>query len=161
MFQDLTEKFDHVIRKLKGHGKLSEKNISETMREIRRVLLEADVNYKVAKNFIKDVEQRALGQDVIKSITPGQLVVIEIDEGQVRKIAEALRDTPGKLVEINHVMQHATHVPMLAGDASGKLVAVKKEILEVAQIAKACRHVAGDLVCMDVELLQAAQIAKT
>jgi len=75
MFQDLTEKFDHVIRKLKGHGKLSEKNISETMREIRRVLLEADVNYKVAKEFIANVEQRALGQEVIKSITPGQLVV--------------------------------------------------------------------------------------
>ena len=85
MFQDLTEKFDHVVRKLKGHGKLSEKNISETMREIRRVLLEADVNYKVAKTFIKNVEQRALGQDVIKSITPGQLVV-KIIHDELKKL---------------------------------------------------------------------------
>ncbi|MBN2410294.1 signal recognition particle protein [candidate division KSB1 bacterium] len=85
MFQDLTEKFDHVLRKLKGHGKLSEKNISETMREIRRVLLEADVNYKVVKNFIHDVEQRALGQEVIKSITPGQLVV-KIIHDELKKL---------------------------------------------------------------------------
>ena len=75
MFQELTEKFDDVLRKLKGRGKLSEKNIADSMREIRRVLLEADVNYKIAKNFIKDVEQRALGQDVLKSITPGQQIV--------------------------------------------------------------------------------------
>lgn len=75
MFQELTEKFDDVLRKLKGRGKLSEKNIADSMREIRRVLLEADVNYRIAKKFIKDVEQRALGQEVLKSITPGQQIV--------------------------------------------------------------------------------------
>ncbi len=75
MFNEISEKFDGVIRKLKGHGKLSEKNISETMREVRRVLLEADVNYKVAKQFIADVQERAIGQEVVKSITPGQQVV--------------------------------------------------------------------------------------
>ncbi len=75
MFQELYEKLDNVFRKLKGHGKLSEKNISDSMREIRRVLLEADVNYKVARQFIKNVEQRALGHDVIKSVTPGQMVI--------------------------------------------------------------------------------------
>ena len=75
MFQDLTEKLETVLRKLKGHGKLTEKNISESMREIRRVLLEADVNYKVARQFIAGVEQKALGQEVLKSITPGQQVV--------------------------------------------------------------------------------------
>ncbi|NOY57563.1 MAG: signal recognition particle protein [Calditrichaeota bacterium] len=75
MFQELSEKLDTVIRKLKGRGKLTEQNVSESMREIRRVLLEADVNYKIAKKFINEVEQKALGKQVLKSITPGQQIV--------------------------------------------------------------------------------------
>ena len=75
MLQDLTEKLDSVLKNLRGKGKLSEKNISDTMREIRRVLLEADVNYKIAKQFIAQVQQKAVGQQVLKSITPGQQVV--------------------------------------------------------------------------------------
>ena len=75
MFQDLTEKLEVVIKKLKGHGKLTEKNIADTLKEVRRVLLEADVNYKVAKAFISAVQERALGQKVLKSITPGQQLV--------------------------------------------------------------------------------------
>ncbi|HPG38013.1 MAG TPA: signal recognition particle protein [bacterium] len=85
MFQELTEKFDAVIRTLKGYGKLSDKNIADSMREIRRVLLEADVNYLVAKNFIADVQQRAIGQEVLKSITPGQLVV-KIIHDELKKL---------------------------------------------------------------------------
>ncbi len=72
MFQDLVEKFEDVFKKLRGHGKLTEKNIAETTREIRRVLLEADVNFKVAKDFIARVQEKALGQEVLKSITPAQ-----------------------------------------------------------------------------------------
>ncbi|MDZ7339302.1 MAG: signal recognition particle protein [candidate division KSB1 bacterium] len=75
MFQDIASKFDAVIRKLRGHGKLTEKNIAETMREVRRVLLEADVNYRVVKEFIDQVQQKALGTEVMRSVTPGQLVV--------------------------------------------------------------------------------------
>ncbi|MBC7188323.1 MAG: signal recognition particle protein [Calditrichaeota bacterium] len=75
MFQEIATKFDAVIRKLRGHGKLTEKNIAETMREVRRVLLEADVNYRVVKDFIDHVQQRALGVEVMRSVTPGQLVV--------------------------------------------------------------------------------------
>ncbi len=75
MFQDLTERFEGVFKKLRGHGKLSEKNVDDTMREIRRVLLEADVNFKVAKDFIASVQKKALGQDVLKSISPGQQVI--------------------------------------------------------------------------------------
>ncbi len=75
MFQEISEKFDGIFKRLRGHGKLSEKNISETMREVRRVLLEADVNYKVARRFIASVEEKAVGQNVLKSITPGQQVV--------------------------------------------------------------------------------------
>ncbi len=75
MFQDITEKFDGVFKKLKGHGKLTEANVSETMRLVRRVLLEADVNFKVAKDFVAGVQDKAMGHDVLKSITPAQQVI--------------------------------------------------------------------------------------
>ena len=88
MFQEITTKFDSVFRKLKGHGKITEKNIADTLRDVRRVLLEADVNYKVAKRFIADVQERALGQDVIKSITPGQQMIKIIQDELVRLMGE-------------------------------------------------------------------------
>lgn len=75
MFQDLSEKLEVVLKKLKGQGKLTEKNISDSLKEVRRVLLEADVNYKVAKAFIAAVQEKSLGQKVLKSITPGQQIV--------------------------------------------------------------------------------------
>ncbi|GBD93996.1 signal recognition particle protein [bacterium BMS3Abin05] len=75
MFEDLTRKLDHVLKKIKGQGKLSEKNIADSLREVRKVLLEADVNYKVAKEFVKSVQEKSLGQAVLKSITPGQQIV--------------------------------------------------------------------------------------
>ncbi len=75
MFQDLTDKLDGVFKKLRGHGKLSEANISESLRQVRRVLLEADVNFRVAKEFVGVVQEKALGQEVLKSITPAQQVV--------------------------------------------------------------------------------------
>ncbi len=75
MFEDLTRKLDGVLKKIKGRGKLTEKNIADALREVRQVLLEADVNYKVAKSFIQSVQEKAVGQEVLKSITPGQQVV--------------------------------------------------------------------------------------
>jgi signal recognition particle subunit SRP54 len=74
MFEDLSLKFENTLKKIRGQGKLTEKNISDTLREIRRVLLDADVNYKVAKEFIENVTTKALGQQVITSISPGQLI---------------------------------------------------------------------------------------
>ena len=74
MFEDLTLKLETALKKIKGQGKLTEKNISDSLREIRRVLLDADVNYKVAKDFIEKVSEKALGKEVIASITPGQLI---------------------------------------------------------------------------------------
>lgn len=74
MLEDLSLKLDKALKKITGQGKLTEKNISETLREIRRVLLDADVNFKVAKDFIEKVSQKALGQEVLASITPGQLI---------------------------------------------------------------------------------------
>jgi signal recognition particle subunit SRP54 len=74
MLEDLSEKLERVLKKITGQGRISEANISETLREIRRVLLDADVNYKVAKQFIDDVKEKAIGKEVLTSVTPGQLI---------------------------------------------------------------------------------------
>ena len=75
MFSQLSDGLEGVFKKLKGQGKISEKNISDAMREIRMALLEADVDFSVAKKFIASVKDEALGEKVLKSITPGQQVV--------------------------------------------------------------------------------------
>jgi signal recognition particle subunit SRP54 len=75
MFEELTSRFEAVFQKLRGRGKLSEENIAEAMREVRRALLEADVNFRVAKQFIERVQAKAVGAEVLQSITPGQQVV--------------------------------------------------------------------------------------
>jgi len=75
MFDNLTDKLDLVFKKLKGHGKLTEKNVEEGLKEVRIALLEADVHYKVVKKLIADIKERALGQEVMASLTPGQQVV--------------------------------------------------------------------------------------
>ncbi|MFN3694485.1 MAG: signal recognition particle receptor subunit alpha, partial [Ignavibacterium sp.] len=74
MFEELSLKLDAALKKITGQGRLTEANISDTLREIRRILLDADVNYKVAKEFIEKVKEKALGKEVIASITPGQLI---------------------------------------------------------------------------------------
>jgi signal recognition particle subunit SRP54 len=75
MFENLTEKFNRTFKRLRGQGKLSEKTIKEALREVRFALLEADVNYKVAKQFVADLGERAVGSEVMESLTPGQQVV--------------------------------------------------------------------------------------
>lgn len=75
MFDNLQKRLDSVFKKLKGYGRLTEENIQEGLREVRLALLEADVNYKVVKDFIAKVKERALGQEVMESLTPGQQVV--------------------------------------------------------------------------------------
>jgi signal recognition particle subunit SRP54 len=74
MLEELSLKLETTLKKVRGQGRLNEKNISDTLREIRRVLLDADVNYKVAKEFIEKVSGKALGAEVIASISPGQLI---------------------------------------------------------------------------------------
>jgi signal recognition particle subunit SRP54 len=81
MFENLSSKLDAIFKRLKGHGKLTEQNITEALKEVRIVLLEADVNFKVVKDFIQSVEQRAIGQEVMASLTPAQqLIKIVKDE---------------------------------------------------------------------------------
>ncbi len=80
MFENLNDKLNSVLKKLKGHGKLTEKNIEEGLREVRMALLEADVHYRVVKKFISDIKARALGEEVLSSLTPGQQVVKIVNE---------------------------------------------------------------------------------
>ena len=75
MFDNLSDKLDKAFHILKGHGKISEVNVAETLKEVRRALLDADVNFKIAKDFTNKVKEKALGQDVLTTLQPGQLMV--------------------------------------------------------------------------------------
>ena len=79
-FEGLADKLSNAFKKLKNKGKLSENDVKEAMREVRLALLEADVNYKVAKDFTNKVTERAVGQDVMESLTPAQMVIKIVDE---------------------------------------------------------------------------------
>ena len=80
MFENLSDNLESVFKKLKGQGKLTEKNIEEGLREVRIALLEADVHFRVVKRFIADIRAQALGQEVMTSLTPGQQVVKIVNE---------------------------------------------------------------------------------
>ena len=75
MFENLTDKFEKAFKILKGQGQITEINVAETLKEVRRALLDADVNFKTAKDFTNTVKEKALGRDVLKSVSPGQLMV--------------------------------------------------------------------------------------
>ena len=80
VFESLSEKLQNALGKLKGRGKLTEKDVNSSMREVKLALLEADVNFKVVKNFINDVKERAVGSEVMESLTPGQQIVKIVNE---------------------------------------------------------------------------------
>ena len=84
MFESLSEKLSRTFKKLKGQGRLTEKNIQEALKEVRIALLEADVNYKVVKKFVEDIRQSATGQSVLDSLTPGQQVIKIVNEELIR-----------------------------------------------------------------------------
>jgi signal recognition particle subunit SRP54 len=84
MFDLLTEKLSRVFKELRGRGRLSEKDIEAALKGIRLALLEADVNYKVVKNLLEEIKQRALGQDVMESLTPGQQVIKIVNEELIK-----------------------------------------------------------------------------
>lgn len=79
-FDGLSDKLQGIIKKLKGKGKISETELKEVLREVRIALLEADVNFKVVKDFVKNINEKALGQDVLESLTPGQQIVKLVNE---------------------------------------------------------------------------------
>lgn len=74
-FEGLSSRLQAITRKLGGKARITESDLKEVMREVKLALLEADVNYKIVKGFVSSVEQKALGQDVLKSLTPGQQVI--------------------------------------------------------------------------------------
>ena len=99
-FEGLADRLQSTLQKLKGKGKVNEADVKEMMREVRLALLEADVNFKVVKDFVKRVSERAVGQDVLKSLTPGQQVIKVVQEeltalmgGEQSKIAVAPKAT--------------------------------------------------------------------
>ncbi len=95
MFDSLSEKLQSVFKNLRGYGKLTEKNVADALREVRVALLEADVNYKVAKDFIERTKQRALGQEVLASITPGQQIIKVVHDELVALMGGNDSDAPG------------------------------------------------------------------
>src|SRR5437867_519708 len=88
MFDALGDKLQAVFKNLRGYGKLTEKNVADALREVRVALLEADVNYKVAKDFIERTKQRALGQEVLSSVTPGQQIIKVVHDELVTLMGE-------------------------------------------------------------------------
>src|SRR5665811_2130647 len=75
MFENLSDKLDRAFKVLKGQGSITEINVAETLKEIRRALLDADVNYKIAKTFTDNIKQQALGQKIMTSVKPGQMMI--------------------------------------------------------------------------------------
>lgn len=112
MFENLNEKLERSFKLLKGQGKITEINIAETLKEVRRALLDADVNFKIAKTFTENVRKKALGQDVINALKPGQLMVKIVHD----ELAELMG---GKFVDIN--LKGNPSIILIAGlQGSGK-----------------------------------------
>ena len=82
-FDSLSDKLQNIFKKLKGKGRLSEADVKAAMKEVKMALLEADVNFKVVKQFVNTVTERAIGQDVMSSLTPGQMVIKIVNEEMV------------------------------------------------------------------------------
>jgi signal recognition particle subunit SRP54 len=92
MFESLTEKLNHALKNLTGRGKLTAENIADALKEVRLALLEADVNYKIVKKLIEDIRQRAVGTEVLESLTPGQQVIKIVNEELTRLMGEARQE---------------------------------------------------------------------
>jgi signal recognition particle subunit SRP54 len=119
MFESLSDRLQNVLGELRSHGKLSEADIDKAMREIRLALLEADVNFKVVREFVKHVKERALGQDVLESLTPGQQVVKIVNE----ELTELMGAGDSKLA----FSGHSPTIILMAGlQGSGKTTTCAK-----------------------------------
>ena len=119
VFENLAEKLQNALGKLKSKGKLSEKDVDLAMREVKLALLEADVNFKVVKNFIKDVKERAVGAEVMESLTPGQQVIKIVNE-------ELTKLMGGKESKINLASNPPTIILMCGLQGAGKTTTAGK-----------------------------------
>ena len=112
MFESLSDKLDHAFKILKGQGRITEINVAETLKEVRKALLDADVNYKVAKSFTDRVKEKALGRDVLIAVSPGQLLVKIVKE----ELTELMG---GQAADIN--LKESPSIILMAGlQGSGK-----------------------------------------
>ena len=92
MLDNLGSRFQEIFKKVRGHGKLSESNIKEALKEVRMSLLEADVNYKVVKDFTNKILEKSVGTDVLKGINPGQQFVKVVNDELVELLGEQIQD---------------------------------------------------------------------
>ena len=99
MFENLSEKLERSFKVLKGEGRITEINVAETLKEVRKALLDADVNYKVAKQFTDTVKAKAMGMNVLTAVKPGQLMVKIVHD----ELAELMG---GQAVDIERVASH-------------------------------------------------------
>ena len=139
MFQTLTQNLSKIFHKLKGHGALTEEQIDLAMREIRVALLEADVSLSVAKDFIASVKERALGQEVVHSISPGQMVV-KIFHDELIKILSSPEDEQ----ILNLKSTPPVNIMMVGLQGSGKTTASAKISLRLKNLGKKCLLVSLD-----------------
>ena len=138
MFDNLSDRLAHTFKRLKGHGKLSEKNIADALREVRLALLEADVNYKVAKDFIARIKERAVGQEVMQSLTPAQQVVKIVNQ----ELAQLMG---GKAEPLNLVGRTPLIYMMVGLQGSGKTTTSAKLALELKKRGRTPYLVPADL----------------
>jgi len=104
MFEELTGKLELIFKKLRGQGRLNEKNIKDGLREVRRALLEADVNYLITKNFIKEIEKRAIGEEVMRSLTPTHQLIKIVNEQLIQLMKDESPDIRIEPNKINSIM---------------------------------------------------------
>jgi signal recognition particle subunit SRP54 len=138
MFANLSDKLESVFKKLRGAGKLSEKNIRDSMREVRQALLEADVNYKVARDFVKAVEEKAVGTEVLQSIEPGQMIIKIVHDELVNLLG-------GKAVPLAPIDKAPTVYMVCGLQGSGKTTLTGKIALMAKRKNKKVLVVAADI----------------
>ena len=138
IFESLSDRLQATFKKLRGHGKLTEDDVNEAMREVRMALLEADVNFKVVKQFIKTVQERAIGQDILETLTPAQVVIKIVDE-------ELTKLMGGTQSRINMSPKPPTIIMMVGLQGAGKTTSAGKLGLALKKQGKRPLLVAADI----------------
>ena len=138
IFESLSDRLQATFKKLRGHGKLTEDDVNEAMREVRMALLEADVNFKVVKQFIKTVKERAIGQEIRETLTPAQVVIKIVDE-------ELTKLMGGTQSRINMSPKPPTIIMMVGLQGAGKTTSAGKLGLALKKQGKRPLLVAADI----------------
>ena len=138
IFESLSDRLQETFKKLRGHGKLTEDDVNEAMRDVRMALLEADVNFKVVKNFIKTIKERAIGQEILETLTPAQVVIKIVDE-------ELTNLMGGTQSRINMSPQPPTVIMMVGLQGAGKTTSAGKLGLSLRKQGKRPVLVAADI----------------